>query len=398
MGKIIEKLREKYQIDAEQTALIDAIEVEFENSISERTSSIESLFNDFKGKTADIETINALRNEIEAIKTGNGNGSEKIESLRESLRKNFNEIQTAIRTNKPFEVKVKMNRLAALMTVANTMTADLKKTYAVDDGWDAVRYPDNFIIDVIGGIEVGVVPPIVKKKLEKAIEGNATLVQPSSLKPLISTEMDIAYFEKIKYAALFELEEEVKSYEEIYAKILELLNAQVIRDYKDGTFTWLSGIAGPYVSSALTGTMVQPTLGSAVSAIALQIAALNFSPDVAYMNIADIEVSKWEQAPDGHFLMPPVANLGTSLRVYADNSITQGNILVGDTSTVSEMHSALTVRFGGYTSNAKFENNQEAGVIEIFSLPYLLTRNAGSWVYNDIASVLTDLEAPVINP
>ena len=77
MGKIIEKLREKYQIDAEQTALIDAIEVEFENSISERTSSIESLFNDFKGKTADIETINALRNEIEAIKTGNGNGSEK---------------------------------------------------------------------------------------------------------------------------------------------------------------------------------------------------------------------------------------------------------------------------------------------------------------------------------
>ena len=65
----------------------------------------------FKGKTADIETINALRNEIEAIKTGNGNGSEKIESLRESLRKNFNEIQTAIRTNKPFEVKVKMNRL-----------------------------------------------------------------------------------------------------------------------------------------------------------------------------------------------------------------------------------------------------------------------------------------------
>ena len=70
------------------------------------------------------------------------------------------------------------------------------------DGWDAVRYPDNFIIDVIGGIEVGVVPPIVKKKLEKAIEGNATLVQPSSLKPLISTEMDIAYFEKNKICSI----------------------------------------------------------------------------------------------------------------------------------------------------------------------------------------------------
>jgi len=393
MGKIVEKLREKYQVDAEQTALIDAIEVEFENSISERTSSIESLFNDFKGKTADIETINALRQEIESLKD---NKTQKEPSLREALRKDFEKVKTAIRERQPFEIQVKHQRLPALMTIANTMTADLKKSYAVDDGWDAIRYPDNFIVDVIGGIEVDVVPPIVKKKLEKSVEGNATLVQPSGLKPLISTGMDVAYFEKIKYAALFELEEEVKSYEEIYAKILELLNAQVIRDYKDGTFTWLSGIAAPYVSSALTQTMVQPTLGAAVSAIALQIAALNFSPDVAYMNIADIEVSKWEQAPDGHFLMPPVANLGTSLKVYSDNSIPQGMILVGDTSTVSEMHSALTVRFGGYTSTAKFENNQEAGVIEIFSLPYLLTRNVGSWVYNDITSVLTDLEAPAV--
>jgi len=394
MGKIVEKLREKYQVDAEQTALIDAIEVEFENSISERTSSIESLFNEFKGKTADIETINALRNEIEAIKTGNGNGSEKIESLRESLRKNFNEIQTAIRTKKPFEVKVKMNRAAALMTVANTMSQSLQDSYAVDMGWDAIRYPENFIVDVIGGIEVQNVPTNIKKKLEKAVEGNATLVQPSGLKPLISTDMDIAYFEKIKFAALFELEEELKSYEEVYAKVLELLNSQVIRDYKTGIFTWLTGIASPYISSALDGTMVAPTLGAVVSAVALQIASLDFTPTVAYMNIADIEVAKWEQAPDGHFLMPPVANLGTSLRVYSDNSIPQGNILVGDDSTVGEMHSPLTVRFGGYTSTAKFEQNQEAGVIEIYSLPYLLTRNAGSWVYDDIATILTALEKP----
>ena len=395
--KILEKLEKKYELDDAQRSLISGIDEAMTNSIVERNLQLEERLKNFVSTEQNTELINSLRAEIEGLKERKVKGVRK--HLREQIKDNMPQIQEAIRSRKPFELKFGVSkRQPVLMTVANTMTADLKKTYAVDGGWDAVRYPDNFIIDVIGGIEVDVVPPIVKKKLEKAIEGNATLVQPSGLKPLISTEMDIAYFEKIKYAALFELEEEVKSYEEIYAKILELLNAQVIRDYKDGTFTWLSGIAAPYVSSALTGTMVQPTLGSAVSAIALQIAALNFSPDVAYMNIADIEVSKWEQAPDGHFLMPPVANLGTSLRVYADNSIPQGDILVGDTSTVSEMHSALTVRFGGYTSTAKFENNQEAGVIEIFSLPYLLTRNVGSWVYNDIASVLTDLEAPVINP
>ena len=395
--KILEKLEKKYELDDAQRSLISGIDEAMTNSIVERNLQLEERLKNFVSTEQNTELINSLRAEIEGLKERKVKGVRK--HLREQIKDNMPQIQEAIRSRKPFELKFGVSkRLPALMTVANTMTADLQKTYAVDGGWDAVRYPDNFIIDVIGGIEVDVVPPIVKKKLEKGIEGNATLVLPSGLKPLISTDMDIAYFEKIKYAALFELEEEVKSYEEIYAKILELLNAQVIRDYKDGTFAWLTGIAAPYVSSALTGTMVQPTLGSAVSAIALQIAALNFSPDVAYMNIADIEVSKWEQAPDGHFLMPPVANLGTSLRVYSDNSIPQGDILVGDTSTVSEMHSALTVRFGGYTSTAKFENNQEAGVIEIFSLPYLLTRNAGSWVYNDIASVLTDLEAPAINP
>ncbi len=391
MGKIVEKLREKYQVDAEQTALIDAIEVEFENSISERTSSIESLFNEFKGKTADIETINALRQEIESLKD---NKTQKETSLREALKKDFEKVKTAIKERQPFEIQVKHQRLPALMTVANTMSQSLQDSYAVDMGWDAIRYPENFIVDVIGGIEVQNVPTNIKKKLEKAVEGNATLVQPSGLKPLISTDMDIAYFEKIKFAALFELEEELKSYEEVYAKVLELLNSQVIRDYKTGIFTWLTGIASPYISSALDGTMVAPTLGAVVSAVALQIASLDFTPTVAYMNIADIEVAKWEQAPDGHFLMPPVANLGTSLRVYSDNSIPQGNILVGDDSTVGEMHSPLTVRFGGYTSTAKFEQNQEAGVIEIYSLPYLLTRNAGSWVYDDIATILTALEKP----
>jgi len=393
MGKIAEKIREKYTIDANQEALIDAMESAIESSVSERAATIEATFNEFKSKTADVETINALRQEIESLKD---NKTQKETSLREALRKDFDKVKKAISERQPFEIQVKHHRLPALMTVANTMSQSLQDSYAVDMGWDAIRYPENFIVDVIGGIEVQNVPTNIKKKLEKAVEGNATLVQPSGLKPLISTDMDIAYFEKIKFAALFELEEELKSYEEVYAKVLELLNSQVIRDYKTGIFTWLTGIASPYVSSALDLTMVAPTLGAAVSAVALQIASLDFTPTVAYMNIADIEVAKWEQAPDGHFLMPPVANLGTSLRVYADNSIPQGNILVGDDSTVGEMHSPLTVRFGGYTSTAKFENNQEAGVIEIYSLPYLLTRNAGSWVYDDIATILTALEKPIV--
>lgn len=395
MGKIAEKIREKYTIDATQEALIDAMEVAIEGSVSERTTVLENTFNEFKTKTANVEAINALRQEMETLKNER---TQSNTSLREALKKDFEKVKTAIKERQPFEIQVKLQRAAALMTVANTMTQGLKDTYAIDMGWDAIRYPDNFIVDVIGGIEVQTVPTNIKRKLEKAVEGNATLVLPSGLKPLISTDMDVAYFEKMKFAALFELEEELKSYEEIYTKVLELLNSQVLRDYKNGIFTWIIGIASPYVSSALDLTMVAPTLSGVVSAVALQIASLNYTPTVAYMNIADIESSKFEQAPDGHFLMPPVENLGTSLKVYSDNSIPQGKILVGDDSTVNEMHSALTLRFGGYTSNAKFENNQEAGVIEIFSLPYLLTRSAGSWVYDDIATILTALEKPIIIP
>jgi len=50
MGKIVEKLREKYQVDAEQTALIDAIEVEFENSILKEHQLLRPCSMNLKGK------------------------------------------------------------------------------------------------------------------------------------------------------------------------------------------------------------------------------------------------------------------------------------------------------------------------------------------------------------
>ena len=77
-------------------------------------------------------------------------------------------VKTAIKERQPFEIQVKLQRTAALMTVANTMTQGLKDTYAIDMGWDAIRYPDNFIVDVIGGIEVQTVPTNIKRKLEKS--------------------------------------------------------------------------------------------------------------------------------------------------------------------------------------------------------------------------------------
>lgn len=393
MGQILTEIEKRYKdLNENERHLVqvldECLEAASVANANEMRAATEQIKKDFAP-----EVLNALRQEVENLKVERA--KEAKQTLRSTLESQMENIRTAIREKKEYAIEVpNMHRAAVLMTVANIMSQSLKEHYAVDGGWDEVRYPENFIVDVIGGREVIKVPPIYKKKLEQAVEGNATVVAPSGLKPLISTEFDVTFFNSMKVAGRFEIEQEVKDFDELYNNIIEVLTKQVIRDYKDAIFTWLTALATTYVSSSMDNTLIAGTvpMGAVLSAAALQIASLNYTPNVAYMNLSDFEAAKWKQNSSGTFLIPPTDTLGSSLRVYADNSIPSGKILVGDTSTVGEMHSPVILRFGGYTSTALFEQNQEAGVIEIFTLPYLATRNAGAWIYDDIATIVAAVE------
>ena len=392
MGKIFENISAKYNLNEEQRHLMQVIDESVEAANLANMESMRAATEELKNSFP-TEALNALRQEVENLKTNRRDEAKK--TLRSTLESRLDDIKKANREKKEIAIEFpNMHRAAVLMTVANTLSSDLKKHYAVDGGWDEIRYPENFIIDIIGGREVAKVPPIYKKKLEQAIEGNATLVAPSGLKPLISTEFDVEYFSKVKYAARFEYEEEILDFDELFNNLLNAFENEVIRAWKNGTFSWLTSVATGYVASGMDNTLIAGTvpMGAVISAAALQIASLDYTPNVAYMNIADFEKAKWAQNASGTFLIPPTDTLGSSLRIYSDNSIPTGKILVGDTSTVGEMHSGLIIRFGGHTSTALFENNQEAAIIEIYSLPYLATRNAGAWIYDDIATIVAAVE------
>lgn len=389
--KILEKLERKFELDENQRSLIQGIEEAFSNSIREKTENLENRMNEFVKATENVELVNSLRTEIEGLKRER---TPMRKSLREQIKDNMPKIQEAIKTRKSFELTFGTSkRVPVLMTMTNVMSQTLQETYADDWGWEEIRMPENFIVDIINGKLVDNVPKIISRKFLVGKEGDATFVLPSGLKPLVSFDYNIVFYEKAKIAARIEFEEELKDYNEVYNKIVEAVELEVYRAYEEFLFVWLTTSASPYVSSALDVTMTVATTGAAISAAALQIAALNFKPNVCYMNIADIETAKWQQDPNtGVFLMPPVDNLGASLKVYASNQVPQGKILVGDTSTVREQHSPLIVRFGGYTDDAKFENNQEAAIVEMWTLPFLMPQNTGAWVFDDITVIKAAIE------
>lgn len=400
MTKILEKLREKFEVDDTQAALINAMEDAFSENMILRGKDLDAKFEDFK-KTSDNSALIAdLKNEIESLKTQSR--SKNFPTLKRTLEENYEKIKKrggfSLNYNpkrRDIEPGSDSESDVVIMTMANAISSDLKKLYAVDLGWDEIRYPDNFIVDVIGGRQVANVPKSVRKELEMAVEGNAELVEPSGLKPVISTTLDVAFFERMKVAAYFAWEDELEQgVDALFSKIVELLEKQVIRDWKTEVFNWLIANATTYVSSVLDETQVIPTLPAVISATGLQIASLNYTPNVCYMNLADIERAKFEQTATGLFILPPNGTLSSTMRVYADNSIEVGKILIGDSSTVGEIHTGIQMRFGGITSDVKFENNQEACAIEIYFLPYLLERNEGSWIYGDIDTIIALLQKP----
>jgi hypothetical protein len=310
-------------------------------------------------------------------------------NLRAAVMENHPKIAEAIR-NKTWITMELNTRDAVLMTTANTVTAPAGGyPFGADfRGYNELRYPQNFIIDIIGGRQVSQVPSAIIERNQNADEGAATVVAEGGLKPMVSFSYKDVVYSSRKIAAHIEYTDELKMQpERLYARILSLFENKVIRAWQDLTLDWVIAQASPYVSSAMDGTQVIATTPAALTAMALQATSLNFAPDVAWLNPADLEVAKWVQNADGVYLVPPTDGLGTSLRVYGSNSIPAGNALVGDSRTIREEHSAFIMKVG--LINDQLIQNKETAVGEIFQLLYQNEFFEGSWVYEDLATVKT---------
>lgn len=406
-AKLIDSVRSFMEVSSDQERFINAIDKvlqEREKSNVEAYStnlreSLKEVLGDIpKDESGKVETIaSQIRSFAETIEKMETRLKESISNdfkmnLRKSVIENHSKIAEAIRERKYIQLDIN-TRAAVLMTTENTVTAPSGGYPFGTDfrGYHEIRYPKNFIIDIIGGRQVSQVPTSVTERNQNTDEGVVEVVPEGGLKPLVSFSYKDVVYRPRKIAAHIEYTDELKnSPERLYARILSLFENKVIRAWQDLTLDWVIATAAPYVSSALDGTQVIPTTPSALTAMALQIASLNFNPDIAYMNPADVEVAKWQQNNDGVYLIPPTDGLGTSLRVYASNSIEAGNALVGDSSTIKEEHSSFILKIG--LINDQLIHNEETAVGEIFQLLYQNEFFEGSWVYADLETVKTAIK------
>ena len=329
------------------------------------------------------------------------NATEKFQ-LRKMLDDNKDKIVEAIREGRDFRMSFQAKRVAAAHLDTNTYTdagtfimPDVEN-FEVETDIARIRYPQNFILDVIPSRMVAKVPQQVIRPEQAPVEGAAALVAEGGLKPLVQFKFVRTTTARKKYAAHIEWSEEFEMDNDmLFAEILRLFEAEVIRKWQDGIIAQIITNATAYTTSVLDGTLINPDNGIAAIASASVIAGLNFTPDTVIMHPSDATALMFTQDSDGNWRLVPYLQNGkiNGMNLVLSNKITQGNALIGDSSVYREVHSNFMLRFGYY--NDQFIKNMKSAVGEVFSLLRIAEIDKTAWMYIDLDAVKASLTVEV---
>lgn len=319
--------------------------------------------------------------------------------LKESVKRDHSKIVSAIKNKTPYEISFK----AAAMhmtnngTVSNAVGLDYPTTdnFLVDNDIAMIRYPENFILNVIPNTQASTVPAQRIRKEQTTKEGSVALTAEGAVKPLQQYKFVRTTTDRVKYAGHIEWTEEFEmDFEALFREILNLFEMDVIRVWQNGLVTEIMTNATAYVSSTLDGTLVAPDNGLAVVAGQSQLQSLNYQPDVTLMNPADLVATMFQQDADGNLKLAPYINVtaGTinGMRLIQSNTITQGFAYVGESRLYKEIHSDFILRTG--QKGDQLIENEYTAIGEVFSILSIAERDLVGWVELDLDAVKTALK------
>ena len=426
MGKLLEAVRAKNggALSPEQERFVTGIEEAMKDEISSEvrnaeegqqqrlsetmTSAIEKVVGampaDKEGKTTTvIEQLRGMAEQmdkLESISRRGLSGAEKY-NLRKKLEDNRDAILSALKPGSKDSVEISFSgvRAPAMMTTQN-LVVGANTTTAIEAIMDNeiayIRYPENWVLDIIRSREVSKVPARRVKREQNAREGQAVVVPEGTTKPLISYSFSDTIFDRIKIAGRMEWTEEVEiDFEELFNRVIDLFERDILRDWQNILLNRIITTASTYVSTALDGTIPFPNIYTAIGAAILSIQSLEFQPNVIWMNPADVWAMNLSQDTTGQMIIPPIMvgnNQIAGMRLYVSNIIEPGHSLIGDSSTWSEEHTGFISRIGYYGN--QFIDNEKTMVGEVFSLMYQAIRDKGSWIYVDLNTVMEALQKP----
>lgn len=419
MGKLLDAVREKNggTLSPEHEKFVAGIEDVFQSEITKEVTASEVrnskamnealavIGNLPKGEDGSTTTIvEQLRSmaekmdKLESISTRKMSNTEKFH-LRTMLEKNKDAIIKATQSSSPEAVEIVFNacRAASLMTTQNVITGAAVNT-GMNLEWDNeiafIKYPENFVLDIIRSRQVSKVPANKVKREQNSREGQAAVTAEGAVKPLVSyTFLDKIYPRK-KIAAHMEWTEEFEmDFESLFNAILDLFETDLLRDWHRILLNTIITAAPGYVSTPLDGAFERPNIYTAIGASVLSVQTLLFEPNVIWMNPADVWAMNLAQDTTGQVIIPPIMvgnNQIAGMRLYVSTEIAAGHALIGDSNTWREEHTGFITRIG--LINDQLIRNEKTIVGEVFSLMYQAVRDQGSWIYVDLAAVMAALQ------
>ena len=394
------------EIDEKQSKFVDAFETalneRMKNSEDDMSKAMTDTLKKTVGEVGEDETISSqIRSIAESLDKLEKRTVKKISNaekfqLRKMIADKHSEIVSAFRSKDPFTLEF---RAAATMTNGNTMTdagtfiMPDTENFGVDSEITKIRYPENFVLNIIRNRQVETPAETYIKKEQEPVEGAVAVVAEGGTKPLLQYQFVRTTTEREKYAGRIEWTEEFeRDNTRLASEIIRMFEMDVLRAWQDGVLGQMITNATAYTTSALDGTLVLPDNGSAVIAAQSVIQQLEYNPTHVFMNPGDVVANMFTQDVDGNWqLKPYMVNVSINcLTVIASTKITQGDALIIDSSIYDEEHSNYIFRLGQY--GTQFIENEYTAIGEVFSLLKIAQLDLGGAMYIDLDAVKTSLE------
>lgn len=357
-----------------------------------------------QGQTVTVaEQLRNLAEGLEKVEKNNVRQLSNMEKfqLRKMVKEQHKDICEAIRNGNDLEITFNAKRAAAIYTASTAVANDtgvllpLNENFEFESEISKIRYPENFILDVISNRQVARVPQQIIKNEQATAEGAVALVAEGGTKPLVSDTFLRTLTLRKKYAAHIEWTEEFEVDNELlYNEILMMFEEKVIRFWNNGLIGTIVSNGTAYTTSVMDDTLVIPDNGLAVIAAQSVINGMNFNADLVLMHPSDIVTTMFTQDTEGNSRLLPYMQNGAinGMRVVSSNAITLGTAIVMDSSIYREMHSEFILRFGTY--NDQFIKNQKSAVGEVYSILRVAKNNLPGAMAFSLATVRAALLKP----
>lgn len=327
-------------------------------------------------------------------------------SLKAKVNEHHQDIVDAIRGRKNFdlgELVIDAVRAAAphyndngtvslgsgvyLPTVENFKESDIIAT---------IRYPKNFIFDVVRNSQVAKVPKVLNKKEQTAKEGDVAIVAEHDTKPLVQYKWVINAINRNKIAGRVEWSEEFEiDNERLFQMIVQMIENDVIREWNEVTLAAIIANATAYTSpTAYTGQVNGANADDVAVVLTTLINSNEYNADTLVMN--PIDVSKLLLLKDtiGQKLETLLLSSGNplGLKLIASNKVAVGNMLVLDSTTYREQHTGVSLRVGQYAN--QLITNEWTLIAEMYTLLETAALDKPATRYGAIATIAADIETP----